>query len=57
MKRETVVRCPAIKEGTLAPMKITKAQNKWITKQAKVTGESRATVVRNLINQAIEADK
>lgn len=41
----------------LAPMKITKAQDKWITKQAKVTEESRATVVRKLIDKAIEADK
>lgn len=41
----------------LATQMITKEQNKWINKQAKATEESRATVIRALIQEKIEADK
>lgn len=39
----------------LATQMITKEQNKWINKRAKATEESRATVIRNLIQEKIES--
>ena len=41
----------------LATQVITEEQNEWLIKQSKFTKESRATVIRKLIDKAIEADK
>jgi len=41
----------------LATQMITKEQDKWLKKRAKATEESRATVIRALIQEKIEDEK
>ena len=42
---------------TMAPMKLTVTQTEWIENESLRTGNPKTTIIRNLIQAKIEADK
>ena len=45
------------KQSVIAPIKITPDQNEWLLREAERTGNTRATVIRLMIQDKVEKAK
>ncbi len=43
--------------STLAPMKLTEAQTEWIEAESLKTGNPKTTIIRNMLQEKLEAAK